>query len=240
MIRVAICDDMTVFLQSAKKMIQEWPNQPDDLWIELFEDGDSLLDAHGANPFDIIFLDVVMPLFNGIETAAEIRKHDKTVKIVFLTSSPEFAVESYTVKADNYLLKPVDRHRLFQYLDELYADIVDNTKCIAVRDLSAIHRVELRNIEYIEAQGKHVLFSLCDGSTIKATDPFYTYESQLLPEDGFLKCHRSYIVRVHRIDTYTQKEVKMHSGSLIPISRGYHKPFENAYFDLLFRKAGDR
>ena len=74
-------------------------------------------------PFDIILLDVVMPLLNGIEAANELREKDKNVKIVFLTSSPEFAVASYTVKASNYLLKPVEPAKLFACLDELIIEI---------------------------------------------------------------------------------------------------------------------
>ena len=58
--------------------------------------------AHSQKPFDIILLDVVMPLLNGIEAANELREKDKNVKIVFLTSSAEFAVASYTVKAITY------------------------------------------------------------------------------------------------------------------------------------------
>ena len=57
--------------------------------------------------YDIYLLDVVMPGLNGIELAKEIRSSDKAADIIFLTSSPEFAVESYTVKASNYLVKPV-------------------------------------------------------------------------------------------------------------------------------------
>ena len=237
-IRVAICDDMKEFLESAKVLVTQWHNKPDDLVVEVFEDGDSLIDTHAAKPFDIIFLDVVMPLLSGIDTASEIRKNDKAVKIVFLTASPEYAVASYTVKANNYLLKPVDREQLFRCLDELYTDILDSAKSIIARDISAVRRIKLRDIEYIEAQGKQVLFTLTDGSSIEANDPFYRYEEKLLLEDGFFKCHRSYIVNLQRIDTYTNKQITMRCGSQIPISRTYRKTFEAAYFELLFGKAG--
>ena len=86
MLRVAICDDMAEFLQSARALVAQWENRHDDLQVELFEDGDALINAHTAKPFDIILLDVVMPLLNGIDTAAEIRKKDRAVKIVFLTA----------------------------------------------------------------------------------------------------------------------------------------------------------
>ena len=123
MLKIAVCDDTHSFLIDTQEMIRQWPNRPAGMSVSLFCDADALIEAHKAEPFDIILLDVVMPLLNGIEAASEIRRQDRSVKIVFLSVSPEFAVDSYTVKADNYLLKPANRQQLFACLDELYAEL---------------------------------------------------------------------------------------------------------------------
>lgn len=239
MLKIAICDDTQTFLTETQQITSQWPNRPVGMSVSLFTDADALLEAHKADPFDIILLDVVMPLLNGIEAAAEIRKQDKSVKIVFLSVSPEFAVDSYTVKADNYLLKPVRRQQLFDCLDELQAEISESAKSITVKSVSAVHRVRLQDIEYLEAQRKLVFFYLTGGQSIPGTEPLYTYEKSLLLEEGFFKCHRSYLVNIHKIRTYTPKEITMSSGSRIPISRGCHKEFESVYFATLFGRAGD-
>ena len=240
MLRIAICDDLQVFLKHIKKILTAWEDRPDDMCVETFEDADSLLVAHSSKPFDIILLDVIMPLLNGIEAAREIRQHDKSVKIVFLTTSPEYALESYTVKANNYLLKPIDPEKLFTCLQELAEDLQGSPKTIVVKSAKALHHVERKSIEYLEAQNKHVLFALSDGTTITSVEPLYTYEDQLPLSDGFFKCSRSYIVNIHRIDTYTTKEIRMRSGCRISISRSCHKEFEAAYFEVLFGKDGDK
>lgn len=240
MLRIAVCDDQKVFLRQIETVLAQWEGCPDSLCVETFEDADSLLSAHSGNPFDIILLDVIMPLLNGIEAAREIRQQDKTVKIVFLTTSPEFAVDSYTVKANNYLLKPLDHEKLFACLSELAEDLQENPKTIVIKSARALHQVEIKNIEYLEAQNKRVLFAFSDGSTITSVEPLYSYENQLLLSDGFFKCSRSYIVNIHRIDTYTTKEIRMRSGYRISISRNCQKEFESAYFEVLFGKAGDR
>ncbi len=239
MLRIAICDDMTDFLKEANLLVSAWEKDSEDIVIQLFSDGDSLIDAHFNDPFDIILLDIVMPLINGIDTAAQIRKSDKTVKLVFLTSSPEFAIESYSVHANGYLLKPINRDKLYAALDELYSSISDDTKYILIKDTLAVHRTELRSIEYAEAQGKHVIFVMSDGSKIQSSEPFYIYDDKLTHHDGFFKCHRSYIVNIFRISKYTPKEITMRSGYRIPISRNAHKDFEAAYFELTFGKAGE-
>ena len=103
--KIAVCDDEVEFLNSACSMILKWAKKH-DIHVKLyrFDNGDDLINIHKKECMDIIFLDIVMPLFNGIDTAKELRSENHNVPIVFLTSSREFAVESYEVKALNYLL----------------------------------------------------------------------------------------------------------------------------------------
>lgn len=235
---IAVCDDERAFLDQVTGILQRWSDGTEHR-INSFSDGDALIQAHMADPFDVIFLDMVMPLLTGIDAAKEIRQMDKAVKIVFITSSPEYAVESYAVKASNYLLKPIDESKLIAYMDELDTEFRKSKRSIAVKSTAAVYRVEVDSIEYLEAQNKKVLLSLTDGRVIEANDPLYIFEDLLSLEDGFYKCSRSYIVNIHRIDTYTVKEVKMRSGYRIPISRNNQKGFENAYFSAIFGKVGD-
>ena len=240
MIRLAICDDADDFLQQTKNLIDQWEGTcAATVTTELFQDGDALLAAHKKNPFDIILLDVVMPMLSGIDTARELREKDKSVKIVFLTSSAEYAVESYSVKASNYLLKPVSREKLFACMTELLAEIQSNAKSLVVKGVDATHRVQLADIEHLEAQLKHVIFFLRDGRQLESLNHFYTCENALLLEDGFFKCHRSYIVNIHHIKNYSHTEIIMRSGQRIPIARSCQKSFDEAYFRVVFGKVGD-
>lgn len=239
MLKIAICDDTPSFLAEVQTILQRWPNRPAQLAVSIFTDADALIEAHEADPFDLILLDMVMPLCNGIQAASEIRNLDRAVKIIFLTSSPEFAVDSYTVKASNYLLKPLNEQKFFDALDEIHREILDTAKTVTVKNMTAVHHIRIQDIEYLESQGKLVLFYLPNGRMVYGSDPLYAYAQALSPADGFFKCHRSYLVNIHKIRTYTQKEITTVSGCRIPISRGCQKDFESAYFTTLFGKAGD-
>lgn len=239
MLRVAICDDAPEFGRQVRDALEQWPEKPEQLQLITFDDADSLLSAHSTQPFDIILMDVVMPLLNGIEAARELRQTDRDVKLIFLTSSPDYAVESYTVKADNYLLKPLQPQILYKALSELICQIDREARSIVIKGIKTAHRVPLKNIEYVEAQNKHVLFVMADGRTIPSNEPLYTYEPQLLLADGFFKCSRSYIVNLNRIETYTTKEIRTQSGFRIAIARSHQKDIEAAYFEVMFGKAGD-
>ena len=237
--RIAVCDDQPEQLKQICDWVSEWPNCPGDLTLHPFDNGDSLLRAHQARPFDLVLLDVMMPLLNGMETAKEIRLNDQSVKLIFLTATADFAVDAFTVKASNYLLKPVVPQKLYQCLDEITEELRSSAKKICIKGLHALHRIAVADIEYIESQNKKILFVLSNGQSILSGEPLYTYEEKLTLEDGFFKCSRSFIVNINRIVTFTAKEIRTHSGARISISRSLHREFENAYFSVLFGKDGD-
>lgn len=122
--RIAICDDEERCLTDTKLMLENWSAATSSqLKIDCFDNGDSLIRKNGIIRYDIIFLDIVMPLLNGMDTAKELHDRDKTVKIIFLTSSPEFALQSYSVKATDYCLKPTTYQRLKEIMDDCTAFI---------------------------------------------------------------------------------------------------------------------
>ena len=96
--RIAVCDDQTHFLIEIEQLLAKWPNRPAAFVADFYANSDSLLGAHAHSAYNVLLLDVVMPGTNGIDVAKEIRETDKTVKIIFLTSSPEFAIDSYRLK----------------------------------------------------------------------------------------------------------------------------------------------
>lgn len=229
MLKIAICDDDPIYLFQTRTLIERWNNHRQELIINEFDNGDALIDSLKDFSYDIMFLDVIMPLFNGIEVAHEIRKYDSTSKIIFLTSSPEFAVDSYSVKATNYLLKPFEPAKLYQALDDVVGSLPNATHSITVKTASAIHRIALQNIEYLEAQNKHVLFVLSNGTTLDAIEPLHVYSDRLLANNSFFKCHRSYVVNLQHVASYTPKEIQTHSGARLPIARTCQHEFEKAY-----------
>ena len=233
--RIALCDDQRSQLEYLRSMILAWKDEGTSVCC--YDNGDDLIRAHAATPFDIIFLDVLMPLFSGMETAKELRQSDRAVKLVFLTTSADYAVEAFSVKASNYLLKPLDPDALHRCLDELHQELHASARKICVHGIHAIHQIPVEDIEYIESQNKRILFVLSGGKTILSGDPLYTYEKKLTLEDGFFKCSRSFIVNIHLIETFMARELRTRSGARIPISRSCHREFEKAYFSVLFGTA---
>ena len=117
---LAICDDDPRQLHTIGKLIHTYfHTRSDSSWnVASFLSGDALLaQSHARNGFDLYLLDILMPGLNGIETGRQLRETGDGGEIIYLTSSNDFASESYDVRAFFYLLKPVDKQRLFQVLD---------------------------------------------------------------------------------------------------------------------------
>lgn len=179
-------------------------------------------------------LDMIMPLVNGMDTARELRQSDTAVRLVFLTSSPEFALESYEVRAFDYLLKPVTYERVAQLLDELSSLRPAATDELVIKTSFGHHALRLSDIEYAEARNKHVVFHLRDGRDIEALEPFRSIEDRLAQNATFFKCHRSYQVNLRNIDHFNRTEIVMRSGACIPLARSCKQGFQDAYFAVRF------
>lgn len=178
----------------------------------------------------------MMPLFTGMELAHAIREIDAAAKIIFLTSSPEFAVESYEVKASGYLLKPLQKEKLHSVLDDCVAPPEGEPEHVIIRTSHGYHKIYLHDIECLEAQNKKIIFHLTGGEARDALGTFSNYAEDLTMENGFFKCHRSYIVSIPQVDYFNATELRTRTGILIPIARSYSKTFKETYFAYMFQK----
>ena len=134
---IAICDDEILFTRELSSLLTHWAEKNNlSLTLYPYSNGDDLLTALRTIPVDLIFLDIIMPLLNGIDTAREIRSMGLTVPVIFLTSSREFALDSYDVKAFHYLLKPVNTLKLFSQNKQVLVCLSNGTT-LKIRELFA-------------------------------------------------------------------------------------------------------
>jgi len=105
---IAVCDDQTEELKDLTELLGAWEtDRGTPVRVKSFRSAAELLDAARHERFTLYLLDIMMPGLNGMDAAREIRGFDKAADIIFLTSSPGFAYDSYSVQALEYLLKPI-------------------------------------------------------------------------------------------------------------------------------------
>lgn len=234
MIRIAICDDDPMYLAGARSYVERWQKESHmSCSLQTFCNGTELIEQAILAPFDIIFLDILMPLQDGMSVAKELRLAGSSAKIVFLTTSIEFALDSYSVKASDYLVKPVTYEHMKVVLGELTEAVLSEPDSISVKIAGGYRKLFRKDIEYLEASNKKVIFSMVSGERIQSMEPLYHWEKNLL-SDGFFKSHRSYLVNLMNVDYFDSVTLHTRSGKVLPIARGFGKDFESAYFSVMF------
>ncbi len=157
MTRIAFCDDDAALLHQMQDFLEQYRTLR-GVQLELFpytKPMELLADIEAGVRFDVLFLDVLMPGINGINTAREIRRYDTAVQIIFVTSSSEFAVQSYVVGAYYYQLKPIWKDSFFRLTDAVLAECRKRTQhSLILRCKSGVTRITLDSLEYCEVQGR--------------------------------------------------------------------------------------
>lgn len=235
--RIVICDDDPICLENAKSAVEAWAEGCGQrVEISTFENGSDLIESLHQKKADILLLDIMMPMYNGMEVAKEIRTFDNNLILVFLTSSPEYAIESYDVIASGYLLKPLNFSKLSSVMNRCLRSIEQEPKQIVLRTAGGYRSVLVSSIECVEAQNKTMIITKTDGECLESTETLSNLEKMLTLEAGFFKCHRSYIVNLSAVEHFNTTEIITKSGCSIPIARGYGKAFKDAYFALMFQE----
>lgn len=233
--KIAICDDEMHFIDTLCPLLEQWAEERGiELTLYRFTNGDDLIAAHQSKCMDLIFLDIIMPLLSGIDAAREFRNTNQNVPIVFLTSSREFAVDSYEVKALNYLIKPVDQTKLFLTLDDFLKTFSLSKAFFTAKTADGFCRITIAEVDYLEAQNKQVLVHLSNDRTIAIRELFSKCAEVFSPENGFCCCHRSYIVNLSNVEQFSKTEVTTIYNAAIPISRSNYAAFKETYFNHMF------
>lgn len=236
MIHIAVCDDNIDELSKLLEYINEYRACKNlNCEYAAFLNGFDLIAAiEKGKRFDIYCLDIVMPGFTGIDAAKEIRALDKSALIMFLTNSSEYALESYSVKAVNYVLKPITKDKLFLTFDEMLESIDTKEKedAVITKSNEGIQRILVSNLTYAEVNGRKVLYHLRSGRVIECTEPFSSVCKKLQKYECFIKPHRSYIVNMHYVDTIESNRITLQTLSSVPVAQGRGREIRQRYLDF--------
>lgn len=223
MYRVAIIEDDEVCCRELQEKVHSFGIENKiPLKIDMFRDGDEIVGKYPAN-YDILLMDIVLPLLNGINAADEIRRMDPEVDIVFITNYPEYAIQGYQVRAAGYFLKPIDYAALYRTLTTIIERKVKRYLAVSVK--GGLRKLEIRMIRYVEVQNHNLTFHTVDGD-FTAKGAIRNMVAQLEGE-GFFRCNKGHLVNLAYVDAVVGQDV--HIGTdVITVSRMHKKAFIDA------------
>lgn len=225
MLRIAVCDDVPGDLENLVALVKRYLHGQPKLvgQIDPFSDGEALLAQVGQGErFDIIILDILMPGRDGIDIGHALRESGYSGIILYLTSSTDFAIDSYDVRAFHYLLKPITPEKFFAVLDAA-ADICTSrqNESILIQTANGPRRVLLDEILYIERSNRSMRY-ICDHERIQTRTlrgAFRDAVQELLADPRFVLCGASFLVNLSRIAGIDGQEVLLDTGSVVSMPR---------------------
>ena len=231
--RVAIVDDDSELLESLSELISNELLAIGDSSkrISKFHSGEEFLENFKEGMYDLIILDIFMSGMLGIDVARKVRESDNDVRLVFCTTSNEFASESYEVNAHYYLHKPFTEKSVKLMLDRLGMDSYEFAKHITLSNGQAII---LRNVIYTEYFGHNVTIHLKRGEDITARVLHSEVEALLCENDYFCCCTKGIVVNFHEVKNQNGNDFVMSNGDTLPISRRKSKDVIDAYTRFKF------
>lgn len=231
--RIAVCDDEEKFRVQAKSMIEKLTNSIDVI-VDAYEDGRKLIERFESNPYDVLFLDIEMPLMDGITLAKKVRAMSENVYIVFLTGHVEYALEGYEVNALRYLTKPVQEDKLREVL-RFVMDKNTSKRQLMIKEEGEEILLNVSDIVYAEAQNQYVMIYTSDSEEHLIRYNIGDLENDL-KNDGFFRIHRGYLVSLAKVKKLVKNDVLIEAGGeeiSLPVSRSNVKPLKEALYSYV-------
>lgn len=180
-------------------------------------------------PVDLIFLDIQMPNKNGIDFYKIL---EKDIMVIFTTAFSEYAVEGFNLNATDYLLKPFSFERFETAVQKArneyqFRHMTNAQTHLMIRADYKLYRIEFEDIKYIEGLDDYIQIHLENKSKIVARFSMKNIISKL-PENLFIRVHRSFIVPIKKVRTIQNKSLFIDDAS-IPIGDTFKEDVQNLF-----------
>lgn len=229
MITTIAIDDEPLALQLVTGYIERTPG------LKLIGKFDNPIDATdfiANNIVDLIFVDIQMPDLSGIEFT---RLMEKGPKVIFTTAYEKYALEGYKLEIVDYLLKPFSYEefltavrkvqKLLALEKKSLTRVETNSEFLFLKSDYKIKRINFNDILYIEGLKDYVkVYTQNDPKPVLSLTSLKLLESKL-PDDKFMRVHRSFIVNLGKIDTIERSRI-IFGKEYIPVSDQYKEKFQ--------------
>ena len=232
MLSVIICDDCCELNDALFQIVEHYFHQKEiPVLIQQYDDSQKLIEAMPA--FDIMFLDIEMPQYDGIEVARAFREKSSWGQIIYVTNYAQYAQKAFSVHAFGYITKPVNETSILSILDEAlkYLEKKPPRDRFSIMTQQGVKHVAIEDIYYFETYERKVRMVCRDGKYVFKGNIEETYKK--IDQSIFACPHQSFLVNFLHIDFLKGYDIFIDNGDLIQISQKRTVAFKKKYYDFL-------
>lgn len=230
-LKIALCDDSAADCRYMHGLVSLWAQENlISVSVREFTSAESFLFTWEEDKtFDILLLDIEMGKTDGVTLARKLRREGADLQIIFTTGYSEYILDGYEVAALHYLIKPINKDKLFPVLDRAVSTVEKNDRYLTLEGRDSTERVAFKEILWLEVRANYVTVHTKNGDiTVKRT--LSEIESTL--DERFFRIGRSHMVNLDSIRKVTRSEVLLSDGNTVPLSRGTYEPLNRAIINL--------
>lgn len=230
MIRIAVCDDDSLFISDTLKPLMVKAIKDADIQanVAYFYDGNELLQEFEAEHiFDIVILDIDMPSINGKELTQKLRDIDSEFSLAFISAFKEEVFSTILLGISAFIPKEFDKNIYIDTLVKVFKDHAskkpdNNTVEILVDGLTSTRRIPLNNIYYFQSiDGNVILHTHSEEFILK--ERVFDKVVQIYEPKGFYRTHRNFLVNIGKIFEVPEKETVLNNSTRLPLSKRNRK-----------------
>jgi len=231
MVRIALVEDDALYREQLMQYLERYTRESGVKFrVTTFSDGDAVVEGYTAN-YDIILMDIVMPLMNGMEAAEHIREMDGDVVIIFITNTPQYAMKGYLVDALDYVLKPIGYYAFSQRIDRALARMKKRTRSyISVQFKNGMKKLDVSQITYVEVRDHDLLYHTVN-EVFEARGTLSELEKMLSPEK-FFRCSKCCLVNLEYVEAVQNNDIVV-GKELLQVSRTRKRALMDALNDYI-------
>ncbi len=223
MIRFAVVDDQCTYIEQIEQLIAKYLPVKQQYHIDTYSSSEAFLLALETNSYDIIYMDIEMPVVSGIQCATVIKQQCPSSIVIFVTSHTSYVADVFRLGAFQFLLKPIVEHDFELDLARAVDKHNSNHTCITVKTPSGMWVVKYMDIVYIEVMHKQItIHTVSDTILSRASLRQYI---DILPTNSFAMVHKSYLVNMNHISRIDATQLLLTGGEVVPLSRNYKQQF---------------
>lgn len=245
--KIAICDDDELCRAQVLAFAEEYRAARPDRSISFtaFSHAEDLMEAAAKNGgFDAYILDIVMPDINGIELGVRLRGAGYDGKIIYLSSSEEYALDSFKAKPFNYIIKPLKNDTFSATLDEALESVsARKDKALIVKTPDGSIKLAFDSIMYAQLVRRSVVYHLSSGKTVESVQIRTTFSEavqELLGDSRFTLCRTSMIANLHHITMIENEALVFGNTHKVYLGKKACRDVRSVWYDFCFDGEGSR